>query len=29
MVCGCTDRPVDAAIAGIVDDIDLMPSEGG
>ncbi len=29
MVAGCTDRPVDAAIAGIVDDIDLLPSEGG
>ena len=28
MVSGCSDRPVDAAIAGIVDDIDL-PSEGG
>ena len=23
MVTGCTDRPVDAAIAGIVDEIDL------
>ncbi|TDI34609.1 MAG: ethanolamine utilization protein EutN [Acidobacteria bacterium] len=29
MVEGCSDRPVDAAIAGIVDDIDLLPSEGG
>jgi len=29
MVEGCADRPIDAAIAGIVDDVDLLPSEGG
>ncbi len=29
MVEGCADRPVDAAIAGIVDEIDLLSSEGG
>ncbi len=28
MVEGCADRPIDAAIAGIVDDVDLLPSEG-
>ena len=25
MVTGCTDRPVDAAIAGIVDELDVVP----
>jgi microcompartment protein CcmK/EutM len=25
MASGCTDRPVDAAIAGVVDEVDLPP----
>jgi microcompartment protein CcmK/EutM len=25
MTTGCADRPVDAAIAGIVDEVDLTP----
>lgn len=28
MACGCTDRPVDAAVAGIVDEVDLTPARG-
>ena len=29
MASGCTDRPVDAAIAGIVDDVDVPSSDTG
>jgi len=29
MVSGCTDRPVDAAIAGVIDDVDLSPPGSG
>ena len=29
MVSGCSDRPVDAAILGIVDTVDLSPAGGG
>lgn len=28
MACGCNDRPVDAAVAGIVDEVDLTPARG-
>jgi microcompartment protein CcmK/EutM len=29
MAAGCADRPVDAAVAGIVDEVDLTPARGG
>ena len=29
MASGCADRPVDAAIVGVVDDVDLTPAKGG
>jgi microcompartment protein CcmK/EutM len=29
MATGCADRPVDAAVAGIVDEVDLTPARGG
>lgn len=29
MASGCTDRPVDAAVTGIVDEVDLTPARGG
>lgn len=29
MASGCTDRPVDAAVTGVVDEVDLTPARGG
>ncbi len=29
MASGCADKPVDAAIAGIIDDVDISSSGGG